>query len=148
MMNNIWILVAHRGGARVFENKGPGKGLNLLHDIPHPAGRLKNKDIGADKPGRSFDSCGQARHALSSEQEATAHVAEQFAKQLCTMLDDGRHQQRYGKLVLVAEPRFLGNLRAALSPPTAAMVTASVDKDLGGVDTHNMPKHLGEFIRL
>ena len=67
MMNNIWILVAHRGGARLFENKGPGKGLNLLHDIPHPAGRLKNKDSGTKKPGRSSDSLKQARHAMSSE---------------------------------------------------------------------------------
>ena len=148
MMNNIWILVAHRGGARVFENKGTGKGPNLLHDIPHPAGRLKNKDIGSDKPGRSFDSRGQARHAMSSELEPTAHVAEQFARQLSSMLDDGRIQHRYGKLVLVAEPRFLGNLRAALSSPTAALVTAAVDKDLGNVDAHNMTKHLGEVIRL
>ncbi len=147
-MNNIWILVAHRGGARVFENKGPGKGLNLLHDIPHPEGRLKNKDIGADKPGRSFDSRGQARHALSSEQEPTAHVAEQFAKQLSSLLEEGRNQQRYGKLVLVAEPRFLGNLRAVLSPPTAALVSATVDKDLGGVEPHDMPKHLGNILRL
>lgn len=147
-MNNIWILVAHRGGARIFENKGHGKGLNLLQDIPHPQGRLKNKDIGADKPGRSFDRQGQGRHSLASEQEPTAHVAEQFAKQLSSMLDDGRNHQRYGKLVLVAEPRFLGNLRAALSPPTAALVTAAVDKDLGGVEAHNMPKYLGEVIRL
>jgi protein required for attachment to host cells len=147
-MNNIWILVAHRGGARVFENKGPGKGLNLLHDIPHPEGRLKNKDIGADKPGRSFDSSGQGRHALSSEQEPTAHVAEQFAKQLSSLLEEGRNRQRYGKLVLVAEPRFLGNLRAVLSPPTAALVSATVDKDLGGVEPHDMPKHLGNILRL
>jgi protein required for attachment to host cells len=148
MMNNTWILVAHRGGARLFENKGPGKGLSLLHDFPHPEGRLKNKDIGADRPGRSFDSRGQARHALSNEQEPTAHVAEQFAKQLSTMLDDGRSHQRYARLVLVAEARFLGNLRAALSPPTAALVTATMDKDLGGVEQHNMPKHLGDIIRL
>lgn len=147
-MNNIWILVAHRGGARIFENKGRGKGLNLLQSIPHPQGRLKNKDIGADKPGRSFDRQGQGRHALANEQEPTAHVAEQFARQLSSMLDDGRHQQRYEKLVLVAEPRFLGNLRAALSPPTAALVTAAVSKDLGGVESHNMPKYLGEVIRL
>jgi protein required for attachment to host cells len=141
MMINTWILVAHRGGARLFENKGPGKGLNLLHNIPHPEGRLKNKDIG-------FDSNGQGRHSLSSEQEPTAHVTEQFAKQLSTMLDDGRHQQLYGKLVLVAEPRFLGNLRAALSTPTAALVTATVGKDLGSVELHNMPKHLTDTIRL
>lgn len=147
-MNNTWILVAHRGGARLFENKGPGKGLNLLHDIPHPEGRLKNKDIGADKPGRSFDSRGQGRHALSTEQEPTAHLAEQFAKQLSTMLEDGRSQQRYAKLVLVAEPRFLGNLRAALSSPTAALVTATLDKDLAGVEQHNMTKHLSDIVRL
>jgi protein required for attachment to host cells len=148
MINNTWILVAHRGGARLFENKGPGKGLNLLHDIPHPEGRLKNKDIGADKPGRSIDSHGPGRHSLSSEQEPTAHVTEQFAKQLSTMLDDGRHQQLYGKLVLVAEPRFLGSLRAALSTPTAALVMATVGKDLGSVELHNMPKHLTDTIRL
>ncbi|HEU5337771.1 MAG TPA: host attachment protein [Sulfuricaulis sp.] len=147
-MNNIWILVAHRGGARVFENKGPGKGLNLLHDIPHPEGRLKNKDIGSDKPGRSFDSRGQGRHSLSSEQEPTAHLAEQFAKQLSSLLEDGRNQQRYRKLVLVAEPRFLGNLRAVLSAPTAALVSGVVGKDLGGVNPHDMPKHLGNFLRL
>jgi protein required for attachment to host cells len=148
MINNTWILVAHRGGARLFENKGPGKGLNLLHDIPHPEGRLKNKDIGADKPGRSIDSHGPGRHSLSSEQEPTAHITEQFAKQLSTMLDDGRHQQLYGKLVLVAEPRFLGSLRAALSTPTAALVMATVGKDLGSVELHNMPKHLTDTIRL
>jgi protein required for attachment to host cells len=64
------------------------------------------------------------------------------------MLDDGRHQQLYGKLVLVAEPRFLGSLRAALSTPTAALVMATVGKDLGSVELHNMPKHLTDTIRL
>lgn len=147
MMNNTWILVAHRGGARLFEHKGPGKGLNLVHDIPNPEGRLKNKDIGSDKPGRSFDSRGQGRHALSKEQDPSAHVAEQFAKQLSAMLDDGRSRQRYTKLVLIAEPRFLGNLRAALSTSTAALVTATVGKDLGSVEPHNMPKHLDDIIR-
>lgn len=147
-MNNTWILVAHRGGARVFENQGPGKGMNLLQDIPHPEGRLKNKEIGADKPGRSFDSLGVGRHALGKEQDPAAHIAEQFAKHLSTLLDDGRHQQRYTKLVLVAEPRFLGNLRAALSSPTAALVTATVGKDLGNVEPHNMSMHLADTLQL
>ncbi|MBI3777824.1 MAG: host attachment protein [Gammaproteobacteria bacterium] len=85
----------------------------------------------ADKPGRSFDSRGQGRHSLSTEQQATGHLAEQFAKHLSALLDDGRHQQRNAKLVLVAEPRFLGSLRAALSSPTAALVTATLGKGPG-----------------
>ena len=67
-MKTTWIAVAHRGGARLFASNGRGKGLNLVQDIPHPEGRHKNKDIGADKPGRSLDSSGR-RHAFTNEQE-------------------------------------------------------------------------------
>jgi hypothetical protein len=39
-VTTTWILVAHRGGARLLANTGPGKGLQLVYDIPHPEGRL------------------------------------------------------------------------------------------------------------
>ncbi len=118
-----------------------------MRDIPQPEGRLKNKDIGVDKPGRSLDSSGR-RHAFTNEQEPTAHVSEQFAKQLSELLESGRVQHRYSKLVLVAKPRFLGNLRAALTPQTAAFVTATLDKDLGGVEVHAMPKYLNGVVQI
>jgi protein required for attachment to host cells len=146
-MNTTWILVAHRGGARLFESKQTGKDLSLLEDIAHPQGRLKSKDLGTDKPGRSVDSHG-TRHALAQEQEPAAHVAEQFSKQLAGLLDDGRTQRRYGKLVLVAEPHFLGILRAALSDETTALVTAVVNKDLGHVESRDIAKHLSDTTRL
>lgn len=141
-MPKTWVVVAHRGGARLFENKGPGKGLDLLREIDHPEGRLKNREIDTDKPGRSYESHGGARHAYDKERESTTHVAEQFAKQISGILDEGRNRQAYGRLVLVAEPRFLGNLRSALSRETASMVSATIDKDLGGIDQRDMAKHL------
>jgi protein required for attachment to host cells len=147
-MNHTWILVAHRGGARLFVNPGPGKGLTLLRDIPHPEGRQRDKELGADKPGRSFDSHGQGRHALGKEQSPAEHVSEQFARQLSALLEEGRTGQRYARLVLVAEPRFLGNLRAALTPQTAGLITATLDKDLGGVEPRDLPKHLNGVVRI
>ncbi len=36
----------------------------------------------------------------------------------------------------------------ALSAPTAALVTATVGKDRGDVELHNMPAHLTDTIRL
>lgn len=131
-----------------MENKGPGKGLDLLQTLDHPAGKLKNKDIDSDGPGRGNDRYGPGRHAYSSEHAPTTHIAEQFAKQLSTLLDDGRSHHRYGRLVLVAEPRFLGNLRAALNTQTAALVTATIDKDLGGIDMRELPRHLDGVIRM
>jgi hypothetical protein len=50
-MNTTWILVAHRGGARLFESPGPGKGLQLVEDIPHPEGRLKSGESTPTNPG-------------------------------------------------------------------------------------------------
>lgn len=141
-MATTWILVAHRSGARLFEKAGKGNGLQLVEEIRHPEGRLKNGDINSDKPGRAFDKFGGGRHSMSKEHEPKEQVAIQFAKQLAEVLDRGRTGGRYGKLVLVAEPRFLGELRAALPSHTAALVSATVDKDLGGISSHDIAGHL------
>ncbi|MGB8330033.1 MAG: host attachment protein, partial [Polyangiales bacterium] len=53
-MTNTWILVAHDAGARLFENRGRGKGLELIEMIDHPEGRERNRDVDSDRPGRSF----------------------------------------------------------------------------------------------
>lgn len=147
-MNTCWILVAHRSGARLFENNGPGTGLKLVEAIPHPEGRLKNREINADKPGRVFDSVGGGRHSMSKEHEPTEQVSRQFANQLSEKLHLGRTQNRYTQLILIAEPRFLGELRAALPPQTAALVIAELNKDLIDVDDRDLPSHLGEVIKL
>lgn len=147
-MNKTWILIAHRAGARIFENDGPGTGLKHVDAIAHPEGRLEDKALGSDKPGRSFDSHGPGRHALGKEHGPAETVAQEFAHALAARLDAGRTKHAYGKLVLVAEPRFLGMLRAALSPQTAALVSATLDRDLGGTADHDMPSHLGTVVQL
>lgn len=147
-MDKTWILVAHRGGARLFENLGPDTGLKLVEDIPHPEGRLQNQEINADKPGRSFDSLGRGRHSMGKEIEPTEHVSQQFAKMLSEKLDLGRTQNRFSKLMLVAEPHFLGQLRDALPPHTAALVSATLDKDLIGIEDRDLPGYLGKATEL
>lgn len=141
-MSKTWILVAHRAGARLFENDGPGTGLKRVEEIQHPEGRLENKALGSDKPGRSFDSHSPGRHSLGKEHDEAETVAQAFAHKLAAHLDNARARNAFGKLVLVAEPRFLGQLRAALPPHTAALVSATVDKDLGRVADHDLPGHL------
>lgn len=146
-MTTTWILIAHRGGARLFENTGPGKGMKRVEDIPHPEGRLKNREINADKAGRAFDTFSR-RHGMSQDQEATDQVATVFAKLLGDKLDKARSQNRFQRLVMVADPRFLGELRATLDKNTAALVNATLDKDLGGVEDRDLPKFLTDVVLL
>lgn len=147
-MGKTWILVAHRSGARILENRGPGKGLELVQNVEHPEGKLKNREINTDKHGRSFDRRGSGRHAYTTEQDPAGRLAEQFAKQLANLLDEGRMRHRYEQLILVAEPRFLGILRGALSGPTLALVRSTLDKDLGGAEIRDLPRHLEQAVRL
>jgi protein required for attachment to host cells len=144
-MNRTWIVVAHRAGARIFAADARGKGLERVSSLEHPAGKLKNREIDSDKQGRAFDRQGAGRHAYTREQEPTEHLATQFAKQIAGFLEDARTAQKYERLVLVAEPRFLGLLRAALDPPVASLVKATLDKDLGGIEDREVPTHLGDI---
>jgi len=147
-MNKTWILVAHRSGARLFETDGPGKGLRAVRVIANPEGKLKTHDITSDRPGRTSDSQG-THHSYGKElHDPKEHVAQKFSRQLAGVLNDGRNQHCYDQLILVADPRFLGELRAALDHATAALVTATLNKDLVNVDDHDIPQHLSDVIRL
>lgn len=139
---STWILVAHRAGARLFETGDPVHGLRLVRAIEHPDGRKRNFDINSDRPGRSFARVGGARHAMGKDHSPTEQVALRFARRLADLLEKARVRNRFGQLVLVAEPRFLGEIRAALSAPALALVVAEIDKDLCGVAQRDLPRHL------
>lgn len=79
---------------------------------------------------------------MGKEHDEAEQTAIRFAKQLSLLLDEGRTQHQFTRLVLVAEARFLGQLREALSRETSALVMASLDKDLPGVDARTLAGHL------
>lgn len=143
-----WVLIAHRGGARLFEHRGRSTGLVLIDDIAHPEGRLKNGQINADKHGRAFDSRGAGRHAMGTSVEPVEHVAELFARDLCQTLEHAANQNRYERLILVAAPRFLGDLRNCLGDNARARVHHTLHKDLSGVNDRELPGHLGDVLAL
>lgn len=147
-MSKVWILVANRSHARLFENTGIGQGITLIKDVSHQEGRLKNQDINADKPGRSFDSRGKGRHALSKHVSPTEHETEQFAKELAVLLNEGRDSSACEKIILVAEPGFLGVLKNKLSDPVLKKITAFVKKDLANVQDRDIPEALSGTIKL
>jgi protein required for attachment to host cells len=143
-MDILWIVAAHRGGAKIFESQH--RQLSLVQELPHPEGRLQDKEIGTDRPGRSFDSHGKGRHAMSTPQRPTEHEAQEFARHLAQVLEEARVHNRYSKLVLVAEPRFLGELRSLLSPQTSALVSATRSRDLGWMETNEIQKQLQRIV--
>ncbi len=123
-----WIMTADRAGARIFERDG--NELTMVEHIAHEEGRLRSSDLGSDQPGRSFDSSKPGRHSMSKSESPQEHLAVQFAKSLANKLRDGRVQHRYTRLVIAAEPGFLGLLRGALDNQTQRLVVREVPEHL------------------
>jgi protein required for attachment to host cells len=135
-----WVVIAHRSGARVLEHKGHT--LRLVSELSNSAGRKKDRDINSDRAGRTQD----RHHAMGAEVSAHDHVALNFAREICALLYTGRNEQRFGRLVLVAEPRFLGMLRGELDHVTGSMVSATLSKDLAHVPITDLPGHLKSVV--
>lgn len=141
-MTTTWVVIAHRAGSRVFEHRGPGKGLSLVREREHPAGRVKESEAYSDKSGRSFDSHGEGRHGYSHTESAHDRYAADLAREIAGELETGRNEQRFDRLVLVAEPKFLGILRDSLGEQSKKLVAEELHKDLSHVREHDLPKHL------
>ena len=67
-----------------------------------------------------------------------------FAREVANHLEQGRVGNRFDRLVVVAEPHFLGLLRKATKPALEQMITLEIDKDLSKATEQEIREHLPE----
>lgn len=137
-----WILVADGARARVLENTGPGKGLSEVDGLEFANEHLAARDIMADKPGRTFASAGTGRSSKEPPTDPVAHREMEFVKTVAETLEKKRQKGAFDRLILVAAPRALGDLRQHLPNGLKDAVYAELAKDLTRVPNTEMPKHL------
>ena len=140
-----WILVADGARARIFQNGGPGKGLHPALPEEFRKAVPKTGEMGTDRPGRGHESATAARHAVETT-DWHRFEKEKFAKEMAGILDQAGASGTYDRLILVAPPKTLGDLRNALSPITRKKVTGEIDKDLTAVTQGELPDHLGSVL--
>lgn len=128
-MSRDWIAVADRSRCRIFARDTRHGPLQEVLDLVSTTSSLKNQDINADRHGRTFDSGGQGRHALGASVDPASQEAIRFAKDVSVQLDAARKKNRFQQLYVIAEPRFLGHLRAAFNRPLQDSVAAEISKD-------------------
>lgn len=125
-----WILVADATHARIFENLGPNKGLQEVTEDSVERPIPRTRELGTDKPGRSFDSAGVGRHSMEPRADWHEQAKTEFAAELAHWLGAAHKTRAYDRLILIAPPKTLGDLRIKLDPQVAKLVHAELDKDL------------------
>ncbi len=149
-MEATWVVTADRAGARLLErNRDLREGYEIVEQVEHPQGRLRATEIDTDRAGsgnsgRSFGAHAAVRHTMGGGNSSTPHdhLAQQFAKSIAAKLQHARGAGRFTRLVLAAEPRFLGMLRECLDGPTARCVVGSVSKNLQSVSLRELRNYL------
>jgi len=137
---NIWILVANGSSGRIFQSKG--RCLKLIQEISSESAHLKSRELGVDRPGRVYESANPAHHAVEPKTDPHRKEKTRFAHYLASFLNEGAILKKFDKLVLIASPEFLGDIRGELSKRTYKFVTKEVNKDL----THKNEEEILSYI--
>jgi protein required for attachment to host cells len=143
-MSKIWILTANSGNATLFTADSPTAPLTELAAFDNPEARAKQMDLASDRPGRSFDSHGEGRHAMEVQVEPKKQEQIRFAKLIADRLEQGRVDNAFERLVVVAAPMFLGLLRANFGAPLGALVSLEMDKDYTALRPEELRTRLPE----
>ena len=141
-MSDVWILVADGSEARIFSARHRHAPLSLIDTLTHEASRLHPRDLVTDAPGRVHDRFGPGRHSIDNREQVRTEERQRFAREIATHLAEAHRQKRFGELVVMAAPAFLGVLRESFSKPLAAAVIAEVAKDLVAHDPADIQAHV------
>lgn len=138
----MWVVVADSSRGKIFVQERPGEPLVEAEDMVHPGARLRGVELASDRSGRHSGAFGQGSHMFDVRTEAKEHEAESFAREIAEHLETGRTGGRFQKLVLMAPPAFLGDLRGRLSDEVRKLVVGEVGKDLVTHTAEEVRKHL------
>jgi protein required for attachment to host cells len=127
--NETWVLVADGEKALFLVNEG---------DAEYPVLRVRREEHqdnpptgeqAANRPGRTFQSDGPGRSAYE-DTDWHELAKERFADHLAEMLYERAHRGAFKRIVLVASPGVLGELRSKLHKEVADRVVGEVPKTL------------------
>lgn len=147
---NTWVIVAD--GAKYLAMRNIGDDVFLQLEVvaqatsDHPAAH----DRASDRPGRRNDASrampgGVTPWGKSAMEQTDWHerAEMEFAKRLAGQLAQWADEGRFDKLVVIAAPRILGQLRDHWDARVAARIIAEIDKDLTGLPVPRIETVIG-----
>lgn len=149
----IRVVVASESEADFYDLRPQQHALSLVSRLSDPKARLHDRDFKSDRPGvfdRAVVAGGRrgavARHGTGGERRPRRHEAELFARRIAEQLEHARDHDEFDRLVVMAEPRFLGLLRSAIPGSLRSQVAAEVGKDLVRAPASAVQMHIPEDV--
>ena len=132
----FWAVVADEARAIVYGHETKSGPLQKVATLDNEVARMKSSELISDRGGRSFDSSGEGRHAMGQKVDPHRQAAARFAKTIALKISKAKHSGACRDFALVATPRFLGELRAALNTMPKVTPYLEIDKDMVAADAN------------
>lgn len=129
-MHQYWIVVADAAKARIFARAKKFSALEEVETLLHPESRLRRQDLVTDRPGQVQESRTPGENAAGEGTDPKEVESLAFAREIAQRLHQARESGQFEKLVLMAAPHFLGELRKHLDQATAKAVVEAVSVNL------------------
>ncbi len=141
----VWIMLADRRTAKIFSKDSAQ--LVLMEEL-----KADPMDFPKGYPnhaiGRVISACsGFVRHKLEPRKAPGEEEALAFARQLAHRLEELAHEGRFDRLILVAAPAMLGNLRKTFSKRLHAVIGATAARDLTKTRDDRLYGELKKIVR-
>ncbi|GFE63914.1 host attachment family protein [Litoreibacter roseus] len=129
LTNGAWVLIADGEKALFLENQTDGEDPFLEVVREKSQDNPSDGEQSANRPGRMADNGPGQRSALD-DTDWHELAKERFADDLAEMLYKYAHDGKFEKLVLVASPNILGELRAKMHQVVTDKVIGEIPKTL------------------
>jgi protein required for attachment to host cells len=127
--HNSLVLVGDGQKALFLRNRGSALDVDLIVEEILEQDNPATREQGTDRPGQSTASPAVARSAM--EEVDWHHIAkERFANEIAEELYRHAHANRFDRLIIIAPPKILGQLRKACHAEVVARVVAEIPKEL------------------
>jgi protein required for attachment to host cells len=135
-----WVLACDGAKALIFQNDGDAElpNLSLVEQLSQD--QPLTHSLGADRPGRVYQSQGKARSAVEQTDWHAQNEAG-FLTKVAQRIDHAAQAHSLKHLVIAAPPRALGVLRQKMTPRANALVMEEVHKDLAQLTTKEIERH-------
>lgn len=128
ILHDTLVLIADSEKALMLRNEGDEKYLQLVVEHKREQENPPNREQAANRRGRMFD--GNGHRSAVDDTDWHQLAKERFAADLAEMLYTRAHKGEFERLLLVAPPQALGEIRGHLHQEVTDKMIGEIAKDL------------------
>jgi protein required for attachment to host cells len=126
----VWALVTDSGYGRLLElDKSPER-ITEVESREGASRHLTSHELTSDASGRKLTPQRRGGHSIAPHADAHEQAEVKFLQEWVDRLQEALSAQQFEGLLLVADPRTLGRLRAQMGKALQQAVVAETDRDL------------------